>query len=96
MTSAMTTALEVEGLRIAVREKSLVHGVSLTVRVGKPLTIVGDTGSGKSLVAEAIMGILPRELAASGKVAIAGTTYDASDTGARRGLWGRAPVSDAS
>jgi peptide/nickel transport system ATP-binding protein len=84
------TGLEVEGLRIAVGDKSLVHGVSLAVRSGAPLTIVGDTGSGKSLVAEAIMGILPRELRASGRVAINGTTYDAADPAARRALWGRA------
>ncbi len=84
------SALEVEGLRVAVGDKSLVHGVSLAVTAGRPFTILGDTGSGKSLVAEAVMGILPRELRTSGKVTIDGKTYDAADAAARRGLWGRA------
>lgn len=86
----MSAALEVEGLQVAAADKLLVHGVTLAVAAGAALTVLGDTGSGKSLVAEAVMGTLPRELTARGRVSIAGVAHEAGGVGARRALWGRA------
>ncbi|MFJ9246635.1 dipeptide/oligopeptide/nickel ABC transporter permease/ATP-binding protein [Streptomyces sp. NPDC101776] len=42
-------------------EKTVVDGVSLTVRRGEVLGLVGESGSGKSQTAFAILGLLPRE-----------------------------------
>ncbi|WP_329264229.1 dipeptide/oligopeptide/nickel ABC transporter permease/ATP-binding protein [Streptomyces sp. NBC_01478] len=42
-------------------EKTVVDGVSLTVRRGEVLGLVGESGSGKSQTAFAVLGLLPRE-----------------------------------
>ena len=43
-----------------------VEGVNLTVDRGEIVCLVGESGSGKSVIAHAIMGLLPKELAATG------------------------------
>jgi len=43
-----------------------VAGVGLTVDRGEIVCLVGESGSGKSVIAHAIMGLLPKGLAASG------------------------------
>ena len=40
-------------------ERALVHGVSLTIKRGRVLALVGGSGSGKSLTCAAALGILP-------------------------------------
>jgi peptide/nickel transport system ATP-binding protein len=62
---------------------------SCTLAAGSRLTLLGETGSGKSLLAQAIMGTLPRGLAARGRLVIDGETFDAADGKSRRALWGR-------
>lgn len=46
----------------------LVEPISLTLEQGKNITILGETGSGKSLLIQAIMGVLPEGLEASGQI----------------------------
>lgn len=46
----------------------LVEPISLQLYQGKNLTILGETGSGKSLLAQAIMGALPAGLIQTGEV----------------------------
>lgn len=67
----------------------LLRGVTLSARPGTPLTILGETGSGKTLVMDAIMGTLAPDLAASGVIAVDGAAAHAADRAARRHLWGR-------
>jgi peptide/nickel transport system ATP-binding protein len=66
-------ALSIAGLcvrdRVGVR---LVNDVSLSIRTGEVLTLIGETGSGKSLIAQAIFGLLPPGLVATGSISIAG------------------------
>lgn len=69
--------------------QQLVAPVSLVLFPGEPLVILGETGSGKSLLAQAIMGTLPDNLRASGTVTIAGRSLAAADGAAFRRLWGR-------
>ena len=40
-------------------EKKLVHKVSFHISCGESLTLIGETGSGKTLIAQSIMGVLP-------------------------------------
>ncbi len=86
-----TPHLTIDSLRIASAKSAgqmLVDGVSLTIPKGKSLCVIGETGSGKSLVAQAVMGLLPPGLAVSGSIQIAtGTAINAGDVSALRGLW---------
>ena len=40
-------------------EKELVHGVSFHISHGESLALIGETGSGKTLIAQSVMGVLP-------------------------------------
>ena len=40
-------------------EKELVHKVSFHISCGESLTLIGETGSGKTLIAQSVMGVLP-------------------------------------
>ncbi|MCA3630425.1 MAG: ABC transporter ATP-binding protein [Methylobacterium sp.] len=67
---------------------ALVKGVSLAVPRGGVLTLIGETGSGKSLIAQAIFGLLPFGLQASGYITLAGRApIPVGDTRALTALW---------
>ena len=40
-------------------EKELVHMVSFAISGGESLALIGETGSGKTLIAQSVMGVLP-------------------------------------
>jgi peptide/nickel transport system ATP-binding protein len=56
--------LSVTGLTVA----SLVRDVSFEIGAGERVGLIGESGSGKSLTALSIMGLLPEELRASGSI----------------------------
>lgn len=68
---------------------SLLSPISLHLDPGEPLVILGETGSGKSLLAQALMGTLPEGLEAKGRVAIGDRVLNAGTPDRFRGLWGR-------
>lgn len=84
----MSRALMVSDLTIAAAHGPLVRDVSFEVMRGGCLTILGETGSGKSLLAHAIMGTLPADLRATGTIVVEGAVSGAGAT-SRRVLWGR-------
>lgn len=84
-----TSALAVEDLRVLHGEQALVDGVSFTIAAGGVFTLLGETGSGKSLLAQAIMGNLPTTLHAEGRVAIGGESTPAGEPARRHAGWGR-------
>lgn len=51
---------------------ALVDDVSLSVPRGGVLTLIGETGSGKSLIAQAVFGLLPAGLSVSGDIKVGG------------------------
>ncbi|WP_342656947.1 ATP-binding cassette domain-containing protein (plasmid) [Pantoea sp. RSPAM1] len=70
-------------------EECIVEPMSMVIQPGKPMTLVGETGSGKSLFAQAIMGALPEGLRATGTVEIDGQRYDLqTDLDRLHALWG--------
>lgn len=81
--------LVVEGLQVSVGTRRLVGPVAFSVVPGQPLTVLGETGAGKSLLAQAVMGALPKELTAKGAVLLDGQRLDSLPGPARQALWGR-------
>jgi peptide/nickel transport system ATP-binding protein len=51
---------------------ALVDDVSLSVPRGGVLTLIGETGSGKSLIAQAVFGLLPSGLSVKGEIKVGG------------------------
>ncbi len=82
-------ALEVDGLFVSADGRHLVRNACLSLRAGGILVILGESGSGKSLLAHAIMGTLPPELEWRGRIAIGGTNFGALEPKRRRAHWGR-------
>ncbi|RWR05737.1 ABC transporter ATP-binding protein [Paenirhodobacter populi] len=85
----MTILLNAENVSVHAGAEQLVEPVSITLQAGRPFTILGETGSGKSLLAQAIVGTLPDGLRASGQVTLDGHTLDLARPGGHRALWGR-------
>jgi peptide/nickel transport system ATP-binding protein len=70
------------------RGSTLVDDVSLTVPQGGVLTLIGETGSGKSLIAQAVFGLLPAGLTVSGTIGVGDLTpVAASDTSGLAAFW---------
>ena len=67
----------------------IVGPLDLELVPGRPLTLLGESGTGKSLVAQAILGALPPGLVAEGEVRLGDVRLDRLAPGARRALWGR-------
>ena len=58
---AATTLLRVEGLTVAYGHQTVVHGVDFTLARGQSLALIGESGSGKSTIARAVLRLLPPE-----------------------------------
>jgi peptide/nickel transport system ATP-binding protein len=61
-------SLEVRDLRIVIGDRTVVDGISFDVPDGARVGLIGESGSGKSLTALAILGLLPDGASASGSV----------------------------
>ena len=61
-------SLRVRDLRIDIGDRTVVHDISFDVPDGARLGLIGESGSGKSLTALAILGLLPDGARASGSV----------------------------
>ncbi|WP_394689493.1 ABC transporter ATP-binding protein [Hoeflea sp.] len=85
----MTMLIQARDVAVHGPQGRLVEPVSLTLKPGVPLSIVGETGSGKSLLMQALMGTLPAGLQASGTARIADEDFDLSNPAGMRRLWGR-------
>jgi ABC-type glutathione transport system ATPase component len=83
------TALAVEGLTVVTRQRLVVEDVGFHVAEGEILAILGETGSGKSLIGSAIMGLLPEGVRAEGRISLAGGSKSVSDQAALRAHWSR-------
>jgi peptide/nickel transport system ATP-binding protein len=71
-----TAVLRVDGLHVSVRGRHLVEDVSFSVAPGQRVGLIGESGSGKSLTALAVTGLLPEDLSASGSVRLRGVDHD--------------------
>jgi peptide/nickel transport system ATP-binding protein len=83
--------LAVDGLTVAADGgRPLVDDVTFTLRAGERLGVIGESGSGKSLTALAIAGLLAPGLAAQGSVRLSGTEVIGASEGTLNGVRGSA------
>ncbi len=86
-TNKDNTLLEVENLSVSFiqysngmgserRSIEVIHDISLSVKSGEILAVIGASGSGKSLLAHAIMGILPVNAKTGGSIKYKGQLLD--------------------
>jgi Fe-S cluster assembly ATP-binding protein len=87
MTNAAPT-LEVQDLHVAIDDKEIIKGVSLTVNRGEIHAVMGPNGSGKSTLANTVMGH-PRYTVTSGDIRFEGESILglSPDQRAKRGLF---------
>lgn len=76
MNGAAGSGVRVSELEVASSTRRIVAPLDLQVAPGETLAIIGESGSGKSLTARAITGLLPRGIRATGRVAMDGFDYD--------------------
>lgn len=74
MTSTRAAALAVKGLRIEVRTagaaRPIVGGIDLVLERGRIHGLAGESGSGKTMTALAVLGLLPDSMTASGSIVL--------------------------
>ncbi len=86
----MTAALVVDELDVMTRDgRRLVRDASFSLDSGSIIIVLGESGSGKSLLAQAVMGNLPADLTCRGRVRLMGEEVSELNGYARRALWGR-------
>lgn len=84
----MTSDVHVPQLTVTYRGKPLADVADVRLEPGTPTTIIGESGSGKSILAHGLMGSLSRTLTVDGVMRFDGTTYDLRARATRK-LWGR-------
>ena len=68
------SVLRVEDLSVAAGDTPLLHDVNFTIHRGERVGLIGESGSGKSLTALAVMGLLGEGLRSSGEVWLSART----------------------
>jgi peptide/nickel transport system ATP-binding protein len=66
--------LEIDGLSVSIGEAQIIRNLSLEVGAGEILGLVGASGSGKSMMALAVLQLLPANARQSGAVRLRGET----------------------
>lgn len=67
-----TPLLRVDGLSVSYGRQDVVHDVGFELGRGKSIALIGESGSGKSTIARAVLRLLPNGAAASGTVQFEG------------------------
>ena len=70
----MSPVLRVEDLKVTIGGNPVVDGVSFEVNEGEILSVVGESGCGKSMTAFAVMGLLPKAAKLAGGRVLFGDT----------------------
>lgn len=66
-------SIEIRNLNIAIGGKPIVRDVSMDIADGQRAGLIGSSGSGKSMIAKAMMGLLPDTARVSGSIIVGGT-----------------------
>ncbi|MGE6515921.1 ATP-binding cassette domain-containing protein [Lysinibacillus sphaericus] len=62
--------LSIDGLSVSLNGRQLINNVTFTVPKGRITSIIGESGSGKSMTVSAILGLLPVHAQASGAISL--------------------------
>lgn len=81
--------LQLDQLRVSLNGRPLIHGLSLQLARGETLGLVGASGSGKSLTALAILGLLPSGAQCEGRILLDGDNLLDQPESALNALRGR-------
>jgi peptide/nickel transport system ATP-binding protein len=81
--------LQVDDLAVHLGGRPLLRPIGFQLAAGECLVLLGESGAGKSLLAQAIMGNLPHPLQASGRITLHGQEVLAVHAQRRRPWWGR-------
>ena len=73
---AAEPALHVSGLSVTAGDVPVLHDVSFEIAPGERVGLIGESGSGKSLTALSVMGLLPEGVTATGSVRLSGVEKD--------------------
>lgn len=81
--------LTITSLAVYQDGKALVNPVSMSLKRGESITILGETGSGKSMFSKAIIGDLPSGFHAEGHIELNGQSLLDMPKQAHQALWGK-------
>lgn len=85
----MTPLLSISNLTIRFGDKLVVDGISFEIHDGEALGLIGESGSGKSMTAMAILGLLPPEASIGGTIVYRDQVVTSLDEDGLRALRGR-------
>jgi peptide/nickel transport system ATP-binding protein len=80
VTLTTPAGFSVTDLTVTTDTHTLVSGLSCTITPGEMVAIIGESGSGKTMTARALTGLLPRGVKASGTAVIDDYSYDLADS----------------
>ena len=66
-------SVDLQSVNVSIAGRQIVHDVCLQIRDGQRVGLIGSSGSGKSMIARAIMGLLPQDAQLSGSINVNGT-----------------------
>lgn len=84
----MMPLLSVDGLSLRTGEKTLVSELSFAIAPGERMGLIGESGSGKSLTAMAVTGLLPKTIVPNGSILLDGQQVVGTPDRALNGLRG--------
>ncbi|KFI56043.1 ATP-binding cassette domain-containing protein [Bifidobacterium callitrichos] len=78
-------SVSVRGLKVDLGGVEIVHGVDLTIGDGERVGLIGASGSGKSMIAKALLGLLPQGASLCGGISMGDAAILGSASGEGNG-----------
>ena len=82
-------SVDVRGLKITIGGKPIVSDADMTIADGERVGLIGSSGSGKTMIAKAMLGLLPLTAVTNGSIDMGGTEIIGASERALADLRGR-------